>query len=573
MKANNYLRCALALFLSFCSMGSWAEWGELLNQDFNSLGLGVSTINGWTLNGGCSTVYNPSGNNNNYCLSIPANGYAETPEINTTGNITLTFDYWKTTSNYATLTISIEGNGSFTSDVVFTSTTKSPTACILESNNFSKNSKIRFSASNNSISIDNVVISGNILNESETINAPVFSLEEGFYKTGQSLSITGSENATIFYTIDGSTPTNESTEYTGEITVDHDMVVKAIAYAGGTASNVTTAHYFVHDYLFADAFTNETNKYRVVNTNNTYTISNQTIGKSAILSLDANGNNELTVNVVEDNKSIHSETIIPTAGSWNRYHFRLPMFKSSNNVYIYILSSSCNIDNVELKTPATITLSQNSYSNETTISENLNQIVDVSTDRTLLAGVCHTMCLPFDIKRSDMNIALGESFSPLLYTFNNCSGTTMSFTEIGDGTITAGTPFLLKVVKGFENLKFYAVKITATTPTNVSFGGVTFKGTFNPTDLATDGTNLFLGTDNYLYIPASATKTLGGLRAYIYKPKGARLGITFNDETAAIHETTVPTADSPLYNLQGQRITQPRTKSLYIRNGKKMIHH
>jgi hypothetical protein len=252
------------------------------------------------------------------------------------------------------------------------------------------------------------------------------------------------------------------------------------------------------------------------------------------------------------------------------------MTNSSNNVVIKILSEFCNIDNVELKEPATIALSQNSNNNVATISDNLDKTVDVSTDRKLWAGVCHTMCLPFDMNRSEMNIALGESYNPLLYTYASYSNKSMSFTEIGDnGTVPAGTPFLLKVDKGFENLKFYAVKITATTPTDVTYSGVTFKGTFNPTDLATDGTDLFLGTDNYLYIPdklASEARTLGGMRAYIHRSNtGARLGISFNDEAAAIHETTVPAADSPIYNLQGQRIVQPRSKSLYIKNGKKMI--
>jgi hypothetical protein len=222
-----------------------------------------------------------------------------------------------------------------------------------------------------------------------------------------------------------------------------------------------------------------------------------------------------------------------------------------------------------------INLYQNT-SNETTLCSKNGMFVDVSTDRTLFPGVCHTMCLPFDMNRAKMIAAVGDDQNPLMYTYTGLDeNNNMSFTEIGDnGTVPAGTPFLLKVDKDFVNLKFYAVKITATTPTDVTHGGVTFKGTFNPTDLATDGTDLFLGTDNYLYIPdklASGARTLGGMRAYIHRSNTARLGISFNDEAAAIHETTVSAADSPIYNLQGQRIVQPRSKSLYIKNGKKMI--
>lgn len=389
MKANNYLRCALALIFSFCSMGSWAEARELFNQDFNSLGFGATTITGWTLDGGCSTVYKPNVNNN-YCLRITTNGYAETPMLNVNGTVKLSFKYAQGENNkYTHLNVSVSGDGT-----------------ILDNTTLNPQSRDNF--------------------------------EEATFTI-----IDVSINTRIKFTVD---------------TKGYSSAIDDIVVIGD----------------------------------------------------------------------------IPT-----------------------------------------ITLSQNSNNNVATISDNLDKIVDVSTDRTLLAGVCHTMCLPFDMNRSEMNIALGESYNPLLYTYTSYSNNSMSFTEIGDnGTVPAGTPFLLKVDKGFENLKFYAVKITATTPTDVTYGSVTFKGTFNPTDLATDGTDLFLSTNNYLYIPALETNTLGGMRAYIHRSNtGARLGISFNDEAAAIHETTVPAVDSPLYNLQGQRIAKPRTKSLYIRNGKKMIHH
>ena len=47
-------------------------------------------------------------------------------------------------------------------------------------------------------------------------------------------------DANIYYTLDGSAPTNESTEYTAPFTLDATATVKAIAYKGDKASTVST---------------------------------------------------------------------------------------------------------------------------------------------------------------------------------------------------------------------------------------------------------------------------------------------------------------------------------------------
>ena len=55
-----------------------------------------------------------------------------------------------------------------------------------------------------------------------------------FTKNGNVLTIsTTTENATIYYTLDGSTPTRQSTQYTAPFEVTHNCTVKAIAVAEG----------------------------------------------------------------------------------------------------------------------------------------------------------------------------------------------------------------------------------------------------------------------------------------------------------------------------------------------------
>lgn len=80
------------------------------------------------------------------------------------------------------------------------------------------------------------------------VKTPTFSVAEGTYTSAQVVEIScATSGATIYYTTDGSTPTTSSTPYSGAITVDHDMTIKAIAVATGyDDSDVATATYTIN---------------------------------------------------------------------------------------------------------------------------------------------------------------------------------------------------------------------------------------------------------------------------------------------------------------------------------------
>lgn len=79
---------------------------------------------------------------------------------------------------------------------------------------------------------------------------PTFDPADGEYTEAQSVTITcTTEGATIYYTTDGTEPTNQSTEYTDAITVDETTTIKAIAYVGTDASSVATATYTIVEPL------------------------------------------------------------------------------------------------------------------------------------------------------------------------------------------------------------------------------------------------------------------------------------------------------------------------------------
>jgi hypothetical protein len=79
----------------------------------------------------------------------------------------------------------------------------------------------------------------------ENAATPTFNPPAGVY--GQPISVTiasATSGATVYYTTDGSTPTNTSTQYTSPIPLDENTTIKAIAYASGyDPSYVATAAY------------------------------------------------------------------------------------------------------------------------------------------------------------------------------------------------------------------------------------------------------------------------------------------------------------------------------------------
>ncbi|MGA2251026.1 chitobiase/beta-hexosaminidase C-terminal domain-containing protein [Terracidiphilus sp.] len=77
--------------------------------------------------------------------------------------------------------------------------------------------------------------------------APKFSADSGTLKAGTRVRITSpTHSATIYYTTDGWSPTTESKKYTGQIQIDQDTVLQAMAIAPSmTHSPIARAEYTV----------------------------------------------------------------------------------------------------------------------------------------------------------------------------------------------------------------------------------------------------------------------------------------------------------------------------------------
>ncbi|MBO5806961.1 MAG: chitobiase/beta-hexosaminidase C-terminal domain-containing protein, partial [Bacteroidaceae bacterium] len=82
--------------------------------------------------------------------------------------------------------------------------------------------------------------------EAPAVEAPVFSVEKGTHYNPFSVEIAAEEGATVYYTLDGTEPTAESTEYTEAIAINKfgtTVTVKAAAVVEGEWSNVASATY------------------------------------------------------------------------------------------------------------------------------------------------------------------------------------------------------------------------------------------------------------------------------------------------------------------------------------------
>lgn len=100
--------------------------------------------------------------------------------------------------------------------------------------------QITFSSSSNQVGIASATITYEEGEVTPTCAAPTFSIESGTYASTQNVEIsTTTEGATIYYTLDGTDPTDNSTEYEEAIEVSDDATIKAIAYLGSVVSNIS----------------------------------------------------------------------------------------------------------------------------------------------------------------------------------------------------------------------------------------------------------------------------------------------------------------------------------------------
>lgn len=591
---------------------------------FSSVGYTATSCNGWTLDR-CSNGIDYANNNN---VMLIVGNSAQSPIFERLScDAKLSFKY---RTNTATPNINFKvvicGGGSFfyenesTDEISFVALDRTPREAELAITNGSPTTYVKFvvPGSDDYIRIDDVIILA------ESVSAPTFSPSEGYFTENQTVTITDNEGgATIYYTTDGTEPTTSSTLYTAPITISTPTTLKAIACKDGKSSAVTTAEYYVGSYIYAESFNkcdaaggNDGNFSgngalididKLDDGNNsasidklymaqkcvllglegkgTYTTPSLSIVNSGVLSFRIAGrtgsSGSLTVNFMEGGgtgnvgNEITSQTksFTAAAGTWTECIMPLSaIYDGSVRTLVFTGEDGIYLDDILLLTPETIALYDNaSDSNSGVISSNDGKIRDVTINRTLPANTWCTMCLPFDIVAHDIHAAFQEGTAVETYTYTSFSSNSMVFTR--NTTIEAGTPFLMRLPNQHVSPTFWAVTIKNTPAKTITSGEVSFIGTYGPVSLNTDGTDIFLDTNNNLHTPSAGSNTINGMRAFIRRPsKNVRIGLSLEDESAGISSMEFDdSAKHPFYTLGGLQVEAPTSRGIYVTRGRKVV--
>ena len=190
----------------------------------------------------------------------------------------------------------------------------------------------------------------------------------------------------------------------------------------------------------------------------------------------------------------------------------------------------------------------------------------------------YTICLPFNVAQKQLvEVFGGEKVE--LRTFDHMDGMVMYFKHVDD--LDAGVPYLIKPNKTLDSLLFENVKIDmATNPTKrIGNDGYFMQGTYQPTELNPDGTNLFLGDNNTFFRPSENDHGMKGTRVYFIIPRKA-VGKVLSYDTETIVDGIVDVEvnsqsnSQKVYNINGVYVgdnLRNLTPGVYIVDGKKVV--
>lgn len=214
-----------------------------------------------------------------------------------------------------------------------------------------------------------------------------------------------------------------------------------------------------------------------------------------------------------------------------------------------------------------------------TLKQNDEKFVQFKLNRRFINdGKWYTICLPFNISQQQLAKAFGVDYVDLR-TFDHMEGTTMFFKT--EENIEAGVPYLIKPNTDIDGVVFDDVKIAMKANPTLQVGkdGYYMQGVYEPTDLYTDGTHVFLGSENRFFRPSETNHTMNGMRAYFVIPKDAVNKIlSYNADSEVTDiiaiDANLQPKDHKVYNISGMYVGDSNCDLMpgtYIVDGKKVL--
>lgn len=218
---------------------------------------------------------------------------------------------------------------------------------------------------------------------------------------------------------------------------------------------------------------------------------------------------------------------------------------------------------------------------------------NVLVKRTINADEWSTICLPFAMSSEQVKAAFGDDvkladFDGVETTFDDADNVVNIEAKFHDVTaIEANHPYIIMVSKKIEKFTVDNVDIIPeedeayiefdngkSGSRRVLYSG--FYGTYHA-ETTLDEFMLFLSENKFWY---SKGKTkMKAFRAYFdfvdvlteVENAGARISMTFGDETTGIGMNGDVDAPTAIYDMLGRKVEKPSRKGLYIKNGEKVV--
>lgn len=423
---------------------------------------------------------------------------------------------------------------------------------------------------------------------------------------GATVTITGQESCTFYYTTDGTTPTNSSTEYTGSFDLLSDCTIKARAYdAYNNASDVYSfsfKYYPLNPKNINSGYFIKVTDVSDLENGDAILIVNETA--NAAMSTDQKTNNRGQANVTITNNVINTPSanvqklvLVKTTEEINSVDTEVFYFYTGSG-YLYAASNTSNYLKTETtpdnKNNARATIAISISTGDATIQftgDNSRKWLKYNSLSTLFS------CYATDDETQSIvqiykEVAHSETLTPTNTYTTLTSAYNLDFTSVSDDLkayiatgVSGGYVQMTQVNKVPANTGLVLRATTPDSPVNVP---------------AFDGTGADDVTGNLMAGSATATTAVAANAGYILKdgvfqpssggdlPAGKAylniavssapvLNLSFDDVTGDGNTTGVNDVRSKMeegrgefYNLNGQRVAQP-TKGLYIVNGKKYV--
>lgn len=271
-------------------------------------------------------------------------------------------------------------------------------------------------------------------------------------------------------------------------------------------------------------------------------------------------------------------------------------YSSQTGRFTRYKSSSGSTHSVDIYQPVEVSavdLYEKPSEIDNTLTENTIEAqsgVTVNLYRSLTAGVWNAICLPFDMTVTQAKQLFGEGYAleELDDVITDNGNTSINFKLASE--FKAGVPYLVLPTQSVAKkavVVINGVNIVADEPTEVTAGGYSFKGFYNPYNPCGSEDDFknyfFIGANNKFQYFNSTTTQLRAFRCYFHVPEGSTpanlsLSTDNNGITESISLTEVDGLSTNLttrvYTISGQYVgksTDNLSKGMYIVNGRKFI--